>query len=476
MPTAEIRPVERAVAYVQREGREPSFLATTTSSPAVHLGAMWALPATDVHAADRVTPVLGPKEPERVAALRGLFAVGGPLVVSATVRLDASELEAMRVLAGKEPEGFASRLRDLGLRLDTRRTRVLARTRASGDVLRGDEAVVIVEADPFQSRHPGLEWITRTQALEGWRAGTFLPAPHLSVILRALCHAPTALADLEMSHWELAPAFAMMPVRTPTLPPATHTNAFFVGNGEFVLVEPATPYPEELERIEAWVREMKLCGLRIQAILCTHHHPDHVGGAMQLRERLGAPLCAHRATAERLAGEVVFDRLLEDGDRIVLDGPDKVVLRAVHTPGHAPGHLCFLEERSGAMIAGDMVAGVGTILVETHDGDMALYLESLRKMKDLGPTMLLPAHGGVVRDPAALLDFYVQHRLMREGKVADALARVARPASLEDLVAVAYDDTPEHVWPIAMRSLEAHLVKLEREHRARRSGPLWSLG
>jgi glyoxylase-like metal-dependent hydrolase (beta-lactamase superfamily II) len=258
------------------------------------------------------------------------------------------------------------------------------------------------------------------------------------------------------------------------LPPATHTNAFLVGNGECVLVEPASPYPDEIERLVEWVRSSEACGVKLRAILVTHHHPDHVGGAMALKERLGAPLWGHARTADRLRNEVTFERLLEDGERIHLDGSDPIDLRAIHTPGHAPGHLCFLDERSGTMIAGDMVAGVGTILVETHDGDMQLYLESLRRMRAIEPRMLLPAHGGVVRDPSGLLDFYVHHRSMREAKVKHALEAIGREATLTDLVKIAYDDTPSFLWPLAERSLEAHLVKLEREGAARSDGSLWA--
>jgi len=272
----------------------------------------------------------------------------------------------------------------------------------------------------------------------------------------------------------IAPTIEMLPVRTPTLPPATHTNSFLVGTGEAVLIEPATPYREEQDRMADWVRGARLKGVEPVAILATHHHPDHVGGAMALRERLELPLWAHAMTAQRLDGIVEVDRLIQDGERIELDGPTPTSLTALHTPGHAPGHLCFTDEVSQIMIAGDMVASVGTIIVEPTDGDMLLYLESLEKMSALEPAGLLPAHGDLITQPQAILRFYIEHRLMRERKVLDALRARGKPSRPRHLVASAYADTAKALWPLALQSIEAHLIKLEREGRIAKEGDRWA--
>lgn len=270
---------------------------------------------------------------------------------------------------------------------------------------------------------------------------------------------------------ELTPGVRRLPLRTPTLPPATHTNVYLVGTGEALLVEPASPYPEEVERAVRWVEDARASGVAPLAIVATHHHPDHIGGAQALSSRLALPLWAHRLTAERLP-ELSFERLLEDGERIALSGPTPMRVRVLHTPGHAPGHVCLLEEGSGAMIVGDMVAGVGTILVEPEDGDMRAYLDSLERMAATSPSVLLPAHGDPL-EPSAL-GRYVQHRLAREARIFDALAQHGRPATAAELVPVAYDDAPEAVWPLAALSTEAHLIKLEQDGRARRvTGGCW---
>ena len=183
---------------------------------------------------------------------------------------------------------------------------------------------------------------------------------------------------------------------------------------------------------------------------------------------------SRRMTAARISPRIPVDRELDAGESLTLSGETEITLEVLHTPGHAPGHLCFLEPSSGAMIVGDMVAGVGTILVEPGDGDMQLYLESLRLMSRRSPRLLLPAHGPVLSDPGRVIDHYIRHRLAREARVMDALHSRGAPAAVRDLVPLAYADVAPAVWPLAERSTQAHLLKLEREGRAQVSDGLWS--
>ena len=145
---------------------------------------------------------------------------------------------------------------------------------------------------------------------------------------------------------------------------------------------------------------------------------------------------------------------------------------AVFTPGHAEGHLCF--EVGAATIAGDMVAGVGTILIDPSEGDMALYLASLERLLARPAAMLLPAHGPAIPDGPAKLREYLAHRRMREDRVVAALPARSTGATLDELVAQAYSDTPRALWPLAERSLRAHLDKLVRDGRAREVAGRWS--
>jgi glyoxylase-like metal-dependent hydrolase (beta-lactamase superfamily II) len=264
---------------------------------------------------------------------------------------------------------------------------------------------------------------------------------------------------------ELGRSLAVFAARTPTLPPATHTNSYALGSREVLLVEPATPYDDERRAWVAWVRAMPATGRVPVAIVVTHHHVDHVGGAAFLSKELGIPLWAHAETATRLDAPV--DRLLTEDDVLQLEGPVPERWRVLHTPGHAPGHVCLFEENERVVVVGDMVASVGTILIAPGDGHMATYLAQLERLAALDAAVALPAHGEPIETPATLLRRYVSHRLLRETKVARALEAFAeRGATASELVSTAYDDTPPHVWPIAMISVEAHLEKLIEEGRA----------
>lgn len=265
----------------------------------------------------------------------------------------------------------------------------------------------------------------------------------------------------------VAPGISRLALRTPTLPPATATNTLVLVGERVAVIEPGTPYPDQQALLDAEIDRLAAQGHPLVAVLLTHHHSDHIGHAAQLARDRGVPIYAHDETAARVDFEI--ERRLGDGD--TLDLGDGVVLRAVFTPGHAPGHLVYVDERSQIAHVGDLVAGEGTILIDPHDsGDMAQYLASLRRMAELGLRAIVPAHGPVLHDPVAIAEQYIAHRLAREAKVVAALAT---PATLEDVVERAYADTPRGLWPIAMRSAEAHLRKLLVDGTATVDGTHW---
>lgn len=270
---------------------------------------------------------------------------------------------------------------------------------------------------------------------------------------------PTSIED--------APWLRRFAVRTPTLPPATHTNVYVVGEQDLAIVDPASPWDEEQAALDRFLDA--LAPARPTAILLTHHHVDHVSGAAHLAERRGLPIWAHRETARLLEGRLPVARLIEEGERLPF-GPDGLL--ALHTPGHAPGHLVFLDERSGSAIAGDMVASIGTIIIDPSEGDMRAYLASLERLRALPLRALLPAHGEPITQPHALLGFYIAHRLEREARVVSALD--AGAATVMDLVPRAYPDVPREIYPLAARSLLAHLLKLRAEGRAVEENEIWA--
>lgn len=317
------------------------------------------------------------------------------------------------------------------------------------------------------------EWVRPAEALDRWRRGEAIAAPPILHLLRVLAEdGPEAglgrlrhpvEADLgPYRRIEFRPGVILLPVATRTLPPADRTNAYLLGTGERVLVDPGSDDPAEIGRLEAAARALEKRGEgRVTAIWLTHHHPDHVGGVAQLRERLSVPVRAHRATAELLAGRgVAIDGELTDGERVVLAGEPPFPVRVVHTPGHAPGHLCFLDETWGSLVAGDMAAGIGTIVIDPPQGDMDAYLASLDRLIALAPKTLFPAHGPTLRDAAGKLRELRDHRLWREERVLAAWRDGLRdPAAMLPRV---YDDAPREAWPLAERQVLAHLERLRR--------------
>lgn len=268
-----------------------------------------------------------------------------------------------------------------------------------------------------------------------------------------------------MVTWQpVAGGLERLSLRTPTLPPATETNSYLVhGRDGFFVIEPATPYSREqsvlFEQIQARISR----GEMLLGALVTHHHVDHVGAAEPFRTEFGVPLYAHAITRRLLEGRVTVDRTLDDGD--TLPGTD---VRVLHTPGHAPGHLCAWHEQHRWLVAGDMVASVGTIVVDPDDeGDMAAYVAQLKRLRALESKRLLPAHGDPIDAPEKLLEFYVTHRAERESKVRDAVREGTRDehgvVTLGEVVRRAYADTPAWLWPLAAKSARAHLTKLVGE-------------
>ena len=238
------------------------------------------------------------------------------------------------------------------------------------------------------------------------------------------------------------------------------TNTYVVGDpgsGQAVLVDPGPDDPAHLAAVE---RVLTARGARCVAVLVTHHHGDHAEAALPWGERFGAQVAAADA---RVAGP--RGRVLEPGERLALAG---TVVGVVPTPGHCGDHLAFRLE-SGAVLVGDHVLGRGTSVVTHPEGDVVAYLDSLRRVHDLGPSALYCGHGPeLTEDPGAVLEFYLAHRAYREHQLLTALA--GGPRTVEELVATVYAEVPQQLWPAATQSTRATLAKLQVEGRVEPAG------
>jgi glyoxylase-like metal-dependent hydrolase (beta-lactamase superfamily II) len=225
------------------------------------------------------------------------------------------------------------------------------------------------------------------------------------------------------------------------------TNTYLVGEQRLVIIDPGPANEAYLETIVAALHTLHA---EVQAIILTHHHADHAGGASQLSQHLNLSVFS-------------FGQPLQHGDKINFGESPLSSLIVLHTPGHIHAHICLWLAEQRLLFAGDLVAGQGTILIIPPDGDMAAYLDSLRAMQTLAPAAILPGHGPVIEDPQTLLQAYIDHRLQREQQVLDWLAQGYTTAA--EIAAQIYADRPEALG-LATLQVEAHLEKLRREGRA----------
>lgn len=319
-------------------------------------------------------------------------------------------------------------------------------------------------------------------ALQQWKRGERLIVPPVLFMLKVLSGSAVRKAEAvigkhaqeyqegRLHEVYFTPGVQLIALKTRTLLPATHTNTYLVGEGELYIIDPAPSDSHEQDRLWNYLDERLTEGKRLKGILLTHHHPDHVGAVEACQKRYRIPLLAHPKTAEKLP-TLQFETLLQDGDRLALgaapDGTPDWQLLVFHTPGHAWGHLAFKENRYGAVIAGDLISTLSTIVINPPDGHMATYMKSLHKLLEFTESTLYPSHGPAVRNGKAVIQQYIRHREMREQKLVAALGE--KPQTTHQLVQKVYDDVEPALWPLAELSLQAGLIKLLEEGRCRKN-------
>jgi len=259
---------------------------------------------------------------------------------------------------------------------------------------------------------------------------------------------------------ELSPRVAVALGQNPSAFTGPGTNTYIVGTGKKrLLLDTGSGHDEYMPVLEEALARVGCTGF--EGIVLTHAHPDHIGGVKQIRSHFGdMPVykLPWPGGPDDLAGGPL--EVLSDGEVVETEGAR---LRAIHTPGHAPDHLCYVLEEERNLFSGDNVLGVGTTIIPSESGDLADYMQSLERVLEETPNQIYPAHGPRIDAGTAKIREYLEHRLEREQQVLEALECGCRSAM--EMVHRIYVGYPETLYPAAAQSVTSHLKKLERDAR-----------
>ncbi len=367
--------------------------------------------------------------------------------------------------------------------------------------------------EPYEaiSEMQNLEFITPQAALKLWEQGEILISPPVLISLQELANfsplrdrdteikvntklnPPSAIRDpqsngsaslrlcvetlLEKSqlfagnidYLEINSRVIVFPLKTPTLPPATHTNCFIVGRKEFIVIDAASAESGEQAKLHQLIDELIEKGGVCKEIVVSHLHQDHHGGEVALQKHLcekhgvQVPLITHKLTAESLT-QLKFERFIEDGDVYQLkdETGETFHLQILHTRGHARGLLSFYDQEFGFLLSTDNVVGVGTVVIAPPEGDMREYLNTLEGLKNL-PNLkhLCGSHGSAIYDAKGKIEEYISHRLEREKQILEAIETGAKTP--EEIVEKVYENLDPKLFSLAVASVSAHLTKIEAD-------------
>jgi ribonuclease/clavin/mitogillin len=468
----------------------PEIFWAKRSQKLVFLGGFYAFPGGKAEPVDANAPIKNCEdEPERTAmiscAARETFEETGVLLAHGAETLTVGQRTSLLDDLESGRMSWPELLRHYGLHLDAKDFTFVGRWVTPPFAPRRFDTWFFLVNCPAK-QEPRVtgdaelesgEWISARDGYARWKRNEALVAPP---VLHALQSLAEGLNDDLIERFLSVPEahreptrqiefrqnYICFPVRTPTKPPATHTNCYLIyTSSEILVIDPGSPYEDEQQELANCVDELIAAGRTVREMILTHVHPDHVAGVNALNDHLESKhrsrvtVAAHRLTAESLKSQFPVDRFIEDNELLALDGEPSIRLRALYTPGHARGHLCFYDADRGVLISGDNVVGFGSVLIDPADGNMSDYLASLRRMRALSNvTVLLPGHGPAVANPYDKIDEYISHRLERESNILQAVREGA--STPIEIVARVYTDVSPKAHAMAERAVLAHLEKL----------------
>lgn len=479
-------PKDAAAIILLRQGTDPAnpeVYWIKRSDKLAFLGGFHAFPGGQIDAEDAEVDVRNAPNPQIATMISGaareLFEELGVLVVHGGGTLTKGQRVSLLDDLESRRMSWPALLKHYELYLDANDFTYVGRwVTPPFNARRFDTWFFLVKCPPKQEPNviegelASGEWLPARDAYDRWLNDQVVAVPPTLHALRTLGAgiAPDLVErflSIPHAHGEICrritfrPNYICFPVRTPTRPPATHTCCYIVHNSnEMLIFDPGSPWEDEQQALASCLDDMISKGRQVREIIITHLHPDHVGGVNALKAHLGGkvPVAAHAKTAEAL-NDIHVDRLIEDNDLITLEGEPRITLRALHTPGHALGHLCFHDADRGVLLTGDNIVGVGSVLIDPPQGNMRDYLHSLERMRSLpNLTVLFGGHGPAVATPYQKIDEYISHRLDRERNILEAVRSGA--TTPKEIVARVYTDVSPKAYAMAERAVLAHLEKL----------------